>query len=393
VLKETRENNMTSSSERRFDLDWLRVLGVLLLVPFHAALIFVLDPNSIMYIKDVVNSPTLDEAAGFVHMWHMPLLFIISGGATYFALGFRSAGGYIRERFLRLLVPFVFGVFTFIPLTNYIRRSDILPLSEHYLGFFSFDLEHLDGYNGTFTPAHLWFILFLFVFSLIGLPLFLALRTEKGKKVLESLATATQAPASLIVWGIPLTLIAALDILGDKNPLYYFLVFVYGYVLASDARFQLSIDKLAWFALAYGIFEAVFRVIVPQWRYAEWTFQWMALGLMYEMGRWMLTLAVLGLGHRFLNHSTSLLRYASEAAMPFYLLHMTFSVLSGFFVIQLDAPIAVKYSLIVFVATGLTLAAYELVRRWNVTRWLFGMKPLNKDLTSAISTKLGRQPS
>ena len=380
-----------ASQERRYDLDWLRVLGVLLLVPFHVALIFVLDPNSIMYIKAGVNSPILDEAAGFVHMWHMPTLFIISGGATYFALGFRSAGPYIKERFLRLLVPFLFGVLTFIPFTTYIHRSNLLSLRDHYVGFFHLDVNHLDGYNGMFTPAHLWFILFLFVFSLVGLPLFLALRTEKGKRVIKALGRFTQSPVSLIVWGIPLTLVAALDLLGDKNPLYYFLVFFYGYLFAGDERFQKSMDKLTWFALAYGIFEAVFRVTVPQWHYAEWTVQWMTLGLMYEMGRWSLTLAVLGLGHLFLNRTNKVLRYASGAAMPFYLMHMTFSVLTGYFVIKLNAPIAVKYPLIVFVATGLTLAAYELVRRWNITRWLFGMKPVKKDIARLPSASVNRQ--
>src|SRR5512133_833152 len=140
-----------TSHERRYDLDWLRVLGVLLLVPFHVALIFVLDPKSIMYIKAGINSPVLDEAAGFVHMWHMPLLFIIAGAATYFALGFRSAGQYISERFLRLFVPFLFGALTFIPLTTYIHRMDAVSLSEHYIGFFHFDVYHLDGYSGTFT--------------------------------------------------------------------------------------------------------------------------------------------------------------------------------------------------------------------------------------------------
>jgi hypothetical protein len=366
--------------ERRYDLDWLRVLGVLLLVPFHVALIFVLDPKSIMYIKAGINSPVLDEAAGFVHMWHMPLLFIIAGAATYFALEFRSAGQYISERFLRLFVPFLFGALTFIPLTTYIHRMDAVSLSEHYVGFFHFDVDYLDGYNGTFTPAHLWFILSLFVFSLIGLPLFQALRTEKGRSVIKALAMAARSPLSLIAWGIPLTLVAALNILGDKNPLYYFVVFFYGFVIASDVRFQESIDKLTWFALAYGIFEAMFRLVVPQWHFAEWTWQWMMLGLMYEMGRWCLTLAVLGLGHRFLNRTNDVLRYASEAAMPFYLLHMTFSVLAGYFVIQLSAPVAVKYPLIVLVAIGLTLAGYELVRRWNLTRWLFGMKSIKKEM-------------
>lgn len=382
---------MTASHERRYDLDWLRVLGVLLLVPFHVALIFVLEPHAIMYIKDVVNSRVLDTAAGFVYLWHMPLLFIISGSATYYALGYRSAGTYIRERILRLLVPFLFGVLTYIPLTTYIRRRNSISLRDHYIGFFNFDFNHLDGYNGTFTPAHLWFILFLFVFSLVALPLFLALRTEKGKGALQTLGRLNQVPASLIVWGIPLALAAALNLLGDKNPLYYFLVFFYGYLLASDARLQKSIDRLTWFALAYGIFEAAFRLVVPQWRYAEWTWQWVTLGLMFEMGRWMLTLAALGLGYKFLNRTNKVLRYASEAAMPFYLLHMTFSVLTGYFVIQLDAPVAAKYPLIVLIATALTLLAYELVRRWNVTRWLFGMKSVKKDVSVSSVTGLDKQ--
>lgn len=382
---------MTSSSERRHDLDWLRVLGVLLLIPFHAALIFVLQPYTIMYIRDVVNSPALSITTGFIHMWHMPMLFMISGAATYFALGYRSAGGYIRERFLRLFVPLVFGLLTFIPFTMYIQHSHKWSLQEGYLGFFHINLNQLDGMDGAFTPAHLWFILFLFVFSLVGLPIFIWLRSEKGKRITERLGTAMQAPLSMIVLGIPLTLAASTGILGAMNPLYYFLIFFYGFVFASDARSQQSIDKLTWVMLAYGIFEAVINVILPTESYAQWTPQWMTLGLMYQMGRWALTLATLGLGHRFLNHTNNVLRYASEAAMPFYLLHMTFSVVTGYFVVQLNAPVAVKYPLIVLVATGLTLLAYELVRRWNVSRWLFGMKPMKKEISVASNAKLERQ--
>jgi len=379
---------MTSSSERRYDLDWLRVLGVLLLIPFHVALIFVLQPYTIMYIRDVINSPALSITTGFIHMWHMPMLFMISGAATYFALGVRSTGEYIRERFLRLFIPLFFGLLTFVPLTIYIQHSDILSLQQGYAGFFRVDLNQLDGMNGAFTPAHLWFILFLFVFSLVGLPIFQWLRTEKGKSVIERLGTAMQTPLSLIVLGIPLTLAAATRILGAMNPLYYFLIFFYGFVIASDVRFQQSIDKWMWVVLAYGVFAATLNAIAPTESYTAWTPQWMVSGLMYQMGRWALTLATLGLGHRFLNFTNHVLRYASEAAMPFYLLHMTFSVITGYFVIQLDASVAVKYPLIVVVATALTLLAYELVRRWNVSRWLFGMKPFKKDvpISSTITT-------
>jgi hypothetical protein len=378
---------MTSSSERRYDLDWLRVLGVLLLIPFHVALIFVFDPFTIMYIRDSVNSRVLAEVTGFIHLWHMPMLFMISGAATYFALGVRSAGGYIRERFLRLFIPLAFGLLTFVPFTIYIQHSERLSLQEGYTGFFHIDLNQLDGMNGAFTPAHLWFILYLFVFSLVGLPIFQWLRTEKGRSVIERLGTAMQTPLSLIVFGIPLTLAAATGILGDMNPLYYFLIFFFGFLFASDIRFQKSIDQLTWIALAYGILETAINIIFPIRNFAQWTPQWMILGLTYQMGRWALTLAVLGLGHKFLNRTSNLLRYASEAAMPFYLLHMTFSVITGYFVIQLDAPVAVKYPLIVLVATGLTLLGYELVRRWNVSRLLFGMKPAknNEHVSSNIT--------
>jgi hypothetical protein len=319
------------------------------------------------------------------------MLFMISGAATYFALGFRSAGEYVRERFLRLFIPLIFGLATYVPFTIYIRHNNNLSLQEGYLGFFRINLAQLDGMNGAFTPAHLWFILYLFVFSLVGSPIFIWLRSEKGKSATKGLGITMQSPVRLILLGIPLTLTAATGLLGAMNPLYYFIIFFYGFVFASDIRFQQSINKLRWAALAYGIFEAVINVTIPIERYAEWTWQWMALGLMYEMGRWSLTLATLGLGHRFLNRTSSFLRYASEAAMPFYLLHMTFSVVTGYFVIQLNAPVTVKYPLIVLIATGLTLITYELVRRWNVLRWLFGMKPIKKEMTVGLNAKFEGQ--
>jgi glucans biosynthesis protein C len=383
---------MPTLHERRYDLDWLRVLGVFLLIPFHAALIFVLDPYTIMYIRDVVHSPVLAGATAFIHMWHMPMLFIVSGYSTYFALGFRSVRQYVGERVLRLLVPLLFGILTFVPFTTYLQHSHTLSLQEGYLGFFRIDFKHVDGMNGSFTPAHLWFILYLLVFSLVGLPLFVALRSAKGRDILKNLRTALNPAFHLILWGIPLTLAAATNILGDMNPLYYFLIFLYGFLLAGDGLFQQAVDRLTWVALAYGLLEAAINILLPLSRYAAWTSQWIALGFLYQMGRWALTLAALGLGHRLLNQTGPFLRYAREAAMPFYLLHMTFSVVTGYFVIQLQAPVAFKYPLIVLVATGLTLIACEFVRRWNITRRLFGMKPVKKDIAFAPDAKLDGQP-
>src|SRR5689334_23204217 len=111
----------STKAVRRYDIDWLRILAVLLLVPFHSALIFSLDPGHVVYIKDSVESPFLVQAAGFLSIWHMPLLFLISGMATWFALGFRSGGQYLKERVLRLLVPTVFAILVLVPLMTNIH--------------------------------------------------------------------------------------------------------------------------------------------------------------------------------------------------------------------------------------------------------------------------------
>jgi peptidoglycan/LPS O-acetylase OafA/YrhL len=367
---------MATMTERRYDLDWLRVLGVLLLIPFHAALIFVLDPNAVMYIKDSVYSRPLDVAAGFIHMWHMPMLFMVSGAASYFALEVRSAGEYLRERTLRLLIPLMFGVATYVPFTVSVQHNDVFSLAEGYARFFQIDLQRLDGMAGTFTPAHLWFMLYLFVYSIFALPLFLALRSETGRRRIEFVATRIRAPLTLFALGLPLTAAAATGVLGEMNPLYYFLAFVYGYLVSSHKLLQQAIGEIVWIALAYGLFAATLNTLIPIAQITAWSPQWILLGIAYQMGRWSLTLATLGLGYRFLNRTSRVLSYAGEAAMPFYLLHMTFSVAAAYFVIQLHLPVLLKYVLIVTIASLVTLAACELLRHWNPTRLLFGMKPI-----------------
>ncbi len=90
--------------ERRYDLDWLRVLAVLLLIYFHSAAIFYTGDLREFYIKNDSSSSEMQGFILFVHQWHMPLFFLLSGAATWFALSSRTVGEYVMERFKRLFI-------------------------------------------------------------------------------------------------------------------------------------------------------------------------------------------------------------------------------------------------------------------------------------------------
>ena len=93
-------------------VDWLRILAVLLLFPFHTLRVFNNEP---FYVKASTLSTVADWAISFIALWHMPLLFFLAGCATYFALRKRTSGQYAWERVKRLLVPLVFGILVLVP--------------------------------------------------------------------------------------------------------------------------------------------------------------------------------------------------------------------------------------------------------------------------------------
>jgi hypothetical protein len=89
--------------------------------------------------------------------------------------------------------------------------------------------------------------------------------------------------------------------------------------------------------------------------------------------------------------------YANEAVLPFYIIHQTVIVVIGFYVVKLEVNLFIKYLTIVVATIAVTLALYELIRRTNVTRFLFGMKLVrsvrssggNEGLRTPVSTDIG----
>ncbi len=124
----------SATAERRIDLDWLRIVAVLLLIPFHGARVF--DIFTPFYVKNAELSPWLSYAVvAFLNAWQMPLLFLIAGASTWYALGSRGGGRYVGERLKRLLVPFVFGTLVIVPPQMYLALLHRVQTTASYLGY------------------------------------------------------------------------------------------------------------------------------------------------------------------------------------------------------------------------------------------------------------------
>ena len=125
------EQRGESSAARRYDLDWLRVFATYLLFLFHVAKVF--DPAPFYHIRNADLSFVFMIVAGFIHLWHMPLFFLLAGWSIYSSLATRGRGEFVRERFLKLLLPLVMGCVLLIPPVKYFELRSGLDLSHRGL--------------------------------------------------------------------------------------------------------------------------------------------------------------------------------------------------------------------------------------------------------------------
>jgi hypothetical protein len=370
---------------RRPDIDWLRIIAVLLLVPFHTALFFV--PFGDSYLKGK-EGDWFGHFCGFVHQWHMPLLFLIAGVGTWYALQYRTKQAFIIERTKRLLVPLAFSIVALIPIVVYCER---LYQGAFEGSFFQF-LPH--AYSGVYPEGnlswgHMWFVAYLFVFLVLALPLFQYLRRDAGKNLVARIGALCERPGAIYLLAVPLAVIQAAlrarwpgfqNLFNDWANFFFYLTFViYGYLLCTDDRFWRAIDRHRmhsfWLGLGTILFVLVLELVglSPARGY---TVGWTLFMVLLSFNTWFWVLAILGLGRKFLSFDKAVLEYANEAVLPFYILHHIFVVVIGRYVLPWEAGVNIQFLFITATSIAGIVLFYEMVvKRNRVMRFLFGMRP------------------
>ncbi len=365
---------------RRNDIDWLRIFATYLLFVFSVAKVF--DSMPFYHIKNSELSNSLSYVTFFIYQWHLPLFFLLAGWSRKASLQVRPGMESFKERIFRLVIPFITGCILVCPLIKYVEL-----LGGQSMGFYGY--EHTGETIGktfasflpefftrldTFSWAHLWFLVYLFVFTLVSWPFFTWLLKRKVMplKMGGTFVYLPIVPLSLIQLTMSERWPDSKTLLYDwTNVLYFFLYFVLGFVISRYSAYERAIHNEYRRAgiLGIGLFAllalSASELAMPSIR------------MIAAAGGWCLVVWLLGFARAHLEHATQGISYLRESSLPVYLLHPIPVVLLGFFLIgPVHAGITVKFFALLTLSVASTMAVYHvLIRRIPVLRWVFGMKP------------------
>ncbi len=344
--------------ERRFDIDWLRVITIGLLLIYHVAIGF--QPWGLM-IGFIQNKPTLPEIwtpMTMINIWRIPLLFFVSGMGVCFAIQKRNWKELVLERSKRILVPFVFGIIAIVPLHIFLLQK-----------YYGMGILYMPN------PGHLWFLGNIFLYVLVLSPFFIFLRNNRDGKIANGIRKLFGNPLGLLV--------------------------VVGFMALEAWVVQPAIYEMyamSWHGFALGLLAFLFGFLfvfsgqtfwdnLKHWRYVFLALAVTLYGIRYGLfqlqgpGHFMAIescfwiFAVLAFGYKYLNKPGPTLSYLSQAAYPVYIIHMVFLYLSAYLIFPLEWSPMVKFlSSTIFTFLG-CFAFYEFViRRVTILRPLFGLK-------------------
>ncbi|AQR61582.1 hypothetical protein BZG35_07885 [Brevundimonas sp. LM2] len=369
-----------AAAVRRLDLDWIRVAAFGLLILYHVGLVYA------PYDWHVHSRHTFEwmrEGVLITNPWRLTLLFLVSGAALRFMTARRDAGQVARARAERLIPPLLFGTLVLVPIQSWIEALDKGAWTGGLAGWWGREFS-LSGLANGVPVNHLWFIVYIAVYSAIVVLLMLRpqrllwledrlVRLLSGWRVL--------AVPILYLMAIRLTLFPLFGVtnaLGHDayNHALSLGAFLFGYLIARRESVWRELERYRWVGLGVAIL-ALPIMMLQTAHPGGGAFWGIPRNLVFAIDQWVVISAILGFASLYLRRVESpVLRYLSDAVFTCYLAHQTILVAAVWLVRPLALPAAVEVVVLAGVTIGGSLLIYEIVRRIPSIRPIWGLKPV-----------------
>ncbi|WP_045858548.1 acyltransferase family protein [Teredinibacter purpureus] len=372
-------------SRRHLELDWLRVLAFGLLILFHIGMLYAQDWG--WHYKSGYRSEFLQNIMLWSNQWRMSLLFLISGVAISYMLEKMTFWQFWRNRHAKILVPLLFGMAVVVVPQVYIEQHSLGELEG--TSYWRLWQTYFDVEQGLITWNHLWYLSYIFVYSLIIWLLYPIIRSAFSRQLFLKLSTKI-APWALIVGPI-FTLYLCAHLLYEKYPstgaliddwynnARYFSVFLLGFALVRAPHLWTSFVNMRHALLALAICSYCYILYsfnggsIPEGKvYDELS------SLLWSANSWLWIATIVAWAQAKLNFSNAYIRYLNGGVYCYYILHQTLILIVAFYLVPLSLGPIVEPLVIVVATFSVCLISYELIKRMPILRHAFGVKVLKK---------------
>ncbi|MDE5419996.1 acyltransferase family protein [Labilibaculum sp. DW002] len=392
------------SNKRLYYLDWLRVFAFGLLFLFHSWRPFDHFP---WHIKNEEQIAFFDMLTMFTHGWRMFLIFLVSGAGTWLAMRSRK-GKFVIDRIKRLIVPFLFGILLIIPPQRFYEWIMFRDFQGAYFDFLLlYPAQQLGSNMGASVllwfghlGTHLWYLPFLFVMTLISLPIFK--KIQKGQINFTGLKKIMSNNFGVFILVLPMIVCRLIlkpvfqEYTDWADFFVYIWPFIYGFIFMADKEFLDIIKSKMVLFLNVGILSSALFIYLGSTgeqfvqAYLNPSYSWLhvttSINAMIIAISWIMFF--LALFARKMNFNHSVLIPANISILPIYVLHQTLIIVFGYYIVGLEISPYTKFLMIALTAIPASVILYQLIKTNNFTRFLFGLKPKAKVKKQRASEKL-----
>lgn len=369
-------------TNRKFWIDNLRWVTVLLVLLYHVVY-FYNNKGVFGGVGGFGDGPQYQDVLMYIlYPWFMPLLFILAGISSRYALENRDGKTWFKSRTRKLLVPATIGLFVFQWMVGYfnthVSGTDVLAAVPQPFKYLIWSV------NGI---GPLWFIQDLWLFSLI---LLIIRKIDKNDKLLNWCGKLGEMKSGMVV----IILLVVLFWLGEKTlimnpraqsadglynlykPVFYFIVFMMGYLVFSHEKVQ---EMLSKFWAPMMIFAAIAGAVLVITTFGQnnTTPRYMASPLNCLYG-YLMCLALMGWFKAKFDKTKAFASYMTRSSFGIYVVHYLVIASLGsymYFNMRELLPQVAMYIILTVAVFALSPAIYEVLRRIPFVRWcVFGEK-------------------
>ena len=424
-------DNVSQKPERRYDIDWLRVILFGLLIPFHVAIgvywstygedinpNITDDPDDRKEIAEEGNDYTYDSVdptsmfLHWMHQWRLAALFMISGMGTAFAFKRRSWKTFLTERLQRLLVPMFFGMWTvgfaggIITGSADLEGNTILDTLIAFIlhVFLTSFVFWVPLFGKIIALGHLWFLWNLFLYSLLCVPIFHIVQKNVDGNLATALRSIFTIRFGLGIFILFPTLLAITELVFKPwfpgfigigyEWVWYLAFFLFGYIcIISRDRYYEFLDTNRKVITVVTMLLTITFVIIRLQQHEDGVPYmdggWIEQGVfhnemtvlscfIHSFHAWFWCLTIFAWGSHLLNKRSSSLTYLNQGVYPFYIVHMPITFAGLKIAKELNftgIPAVIAGCLVVLIGCWLV---FEGVSRTRITRYLFGIKNIQQ---------------